>query len=614
MDLKLNVSKQGISINEEAINEEYTLRYGHIFRGKDGKSAYQQAVEAGYKGSEADFKELLLSCQNKADKEGYYPKMTVGKAENLVGRGEATEEEFTFRASAGDLSIEDGSAKITKIKGNSVVWKQLVKNADFRDGTTDWSANNTTITINDDGSLRLLNNTGNSQGIIQDMMLAPNRRVLIEIDFMRSSATLNKVTIYLRKKNIGSYDIHRSDDISNTNRNVYRAIINTTDSINALFVYPFITGETGSYCDVYSVRVFDITNREDITSVADANKLFDTIPLNVDAFAYNSGEVINMNVGSIKSVGDNAWNSETERAKIVGGKDYHISGNYNGVYFYPDTNPTNSIDISRDEVEDDIFRFPENGTIELVDAQGDICVCLKHSYDKPFIYYQDDIIDLSFLTKEFSNGMRSAGNAYDEIRFNPTKKVWEKVTRIGVVNLGSLVWTNGGTIQGSTTKKRWYAALDAKSPLANAERANIFSIDYPTISADECYLGNEGIAISKSLTGVFLFTDALSLLNPSDIAEAMQGVMLYYELAEPIVEEIKGSENLNLDYLIWDFGTEESIASVPSAPFRADIIYQFNAVDRIRDNSTKIAQLEAQIANLLSVVNTMQANNTSEEG
>lgn len=548
----------------------------------------------------------------KADKDGYYPKMTVGKAENLVGRGEATEEEFTFRASAGDLSIEDGSAKITKIKGNSVVWNQLVKNADFRNGTAEWSANNTTITINDDGSFRLLNNTGNSQGIIQDMMLAPNRRVLIEIDFMRSSATSSKATIYLRRKNIGGYDIHRSEDISNTNRNVYRAIINTTDSINALFVYPFITGETGSYCDVYSVRVFDITNREDITSVADADKFFDTLPLNVDAFAYNSGEVINMNVGSIKSVGDNAWNPETERAKIIGGKNYHISGNYNGVYFYPDTNSTNSIDISRDEVEDDIFIFPENGTIELVDAQGDICVCLKHSYDKQSAYYQDEVIDLSFLTKEFPNGMQSAGNAYDEIRLNQTTKKWEKVTRISVVNLGSLAWTNGGTIQGSTTKKRWYAALDAKSPLANAERANIFSIDYPTISADECYLGNEGLAISKSLTGVFLFTDALSLLNPSDIAVALQGVMLYYELGEPIVEEIDLSPNFNLDYLIWDFGTEEAIASVPSAPFRADIIYQFNAVDRIRNNSDKIAELEAKIASLTQAMSAIQTSNMEE--
>lgn len=101
MDLKLNVQKRGLSTTEAIINEEFTLHYGHIFkgekgdkgdkgvdgkdgeRGADGKSAYQQAVEVGYKGSEEDFKELLLSYPNKADKDGYYPAMSVGVADDV---------------------------------------------------------------------------------------------------------------------------------------------------------------------------------------------------------------------------------------------------------------------------------------------------------------------------------------------------------------------------------------------------------------------------------------------------------------------------------------------------------------------------------------------------
>lgn len=38
MDLKLKISKQGICTTEDVVNEEYTLRYGHIFRGRDGKN------------------------------------------------------------------------------------------------------------------------------------------------------------------------------------------------------------------------------------------------------------------------------------------------------------------------------------------------------------------------------------------------------------------------------------------------------------------------------------------------------------------------------------------------------------------------------------------------
>lgn len=85
MDLKLNVSKNGLNLSAEGVNNsaDAILHFGQVFRGADGKSAYQQAVEAGYKGSEEDFKELLLSYPNKADKEGYYPNMSVGIADDV---------------------------------------------------------------------------------------------------------------------------------------------------------------------------------------------------------------------------------------------------------------------------------------------------------------------------------------------------------------------------------------------------------------------------------------------------------------------------------------------------------------------------------------------------
>ena len=48
-------------------------------------------------------------------------------ADNLVGRGEATEEFISFRTSGGNTSIEDGVARIERLKGNSVVWNQLAE-------------------------------------------------------------------------------------------------------------------------------------------------------------------------------------------------------------------------------------------------------------------------------------------------------------------------------------------------------------------------------------------------------------------------------------------------------------------------------------------------------
>ena len=58
--------------------------------------------------------------ESKADKQGKNPQMEVGFANNLVGRGESTPTQFTFRASGGK-SIADGTATIKRIKGNTVV-------------------------------------------------------------------------------------------------------------------------------------------------------------------------------------------------------------------------------------------------------------------------------------------------------------------------------------------------------------------------------------------------------------------------------------------------------------------------------------------------------------
>lgn len=86
---------------------------------------------------------------------------------------------------------------------------------------------------------------------------------------------------------------------------------------------------------------------------------------------------------------------------------------------------------------------------------------------------------------------------------------------------------------------------------------------------------------------------------PSFIA-AMNGVMLYYELAEPI--EVDLPEPLNLDYEVSDFGTEEVLSSEPTTPMKADIIYQFNAVDRIRDNSSNIKALDAKLGDINTIL------------
>lgn len=72
------------------------------------------------------------------------------------------------------------------------------------------------------------------------------------------------------------------------------------------------------------------------------------------------------------------------------------------------------------------------------------------------------------------------------------------------------------------------------------------------------------------------------------------------KLTNPIVTPL--SEPIALDYYCEDWGSEEAMpASSASAPFRADIIYQFNAEGRIRDNSRNIEKLEKIVTPLKNI-------------
>ena len=80
------------------------------------------------------------------------------------------------------------------------------------------------------------------------------------------------------------------------------------------------------------------------------------------------------------------------------------------------------------------------------------------------------------------------------------------------------------------------------------------------------------------------------------------GVHTVAKLAEPIVKVLP--EPITLDYYCEDWGSEEARPkepSTPSAPFRADIVYQFNAEGRIRDNSRNIDKLEKIVTPLKNI-------------
>lgn len=94
-----------------------------------------------------------------------------------------------------------------------------------------------------------------------------------------------------------------------------------------------------------------------------------------------------------------------------------------------------------------------------------------------------------------------------------------------------------------------------------------------------------------------------SITTLADFKSAMSGVMLYYELAEPIETTI--APPLDLTYKVADFGTEESISEGKSTPFNGIIKYSDDftrGLVNMPKNYDTTASLDALAASLSAML------------
>jgi hypothetical protein len=221
-------------------------------------------------------------------------------------------------------------------------------------------------------------------------------------------------------------------------------------------------------------------------------------------------------------------------------------------------------------------------------ANGDsICISLYWPTEYGNLYgtykpYKPFERDFSWVNKYFPNGMRSVGTAHDEIRFNSTEQRWEAVQRIGVADLGDLQWTYGST-----------SNMFQATGVNNA--SGYYSILCPKYQSG---LEDKQIRGHSSMNGYIYVKDSSYNGDVAALKSAIKGVMANYELAKPTIKPI--TENINFDYDVSDYGTEELIVAegVESAPLSASIEYSPNVlavlknVPGIIDSIDKIEKVE----------------------
>lgn len=184
------------------------------------------------------------------------------------------------------------------------------------------------------------------------------------------------------------------------------------------------------------------------------------------------------------------------------------------------------------------------------------------------------------MKKCFPEGMAKVGSVYDEM--GATKAV----KRIGVVDLGSLEWIQ----QGGRSLGQFSATLES---IAHA--AKMLSSNYPFGGDRVSWANAQDKTMYSVSTQPWIWIKDTAYTDVASFKSAMQGVLLYFELAEPIVTTY---DELNLTSRVWRGGKEEIIVpeGKESAPIIADMVYQINAFKTIKANKQGIEDLQAKPA------------------
>ena len=463
-------------------------------------------------------------------------------------QGLLTDQEFTYRQSPTE---EDGLAKITDIKGNTLVWNQLVQNGNF-ESTSGWS-------INSGGTLSSANNEASvTVTSVPSNTYSPNIRQTTASGFVLNHKYLFSLDVYLPHQSymrveFGGGGFGRTTDSqlsANAWHKVLMVITRDTAPANNLLVFypPYATG-VWSANDVWKIRnvnVFDLTQMGlDISNPSEFASLF---PLSY--YAYNQGTLLSFNGNGIKTVGKNQVANVVRGYFSVGASAISVDNDSESFVFYAIKGKTyvssSAVTLNRNAIARcdtpnlvngspiyDIVNTSRTWTAtwtgwavwyvyssknEVVENSAQVEFGTTPTSYEP---YTSSTLSLPISTY-FSNGMKSAGSVYDEL--TETKAI----TRVGMVDLGTLNWTIG-----NAQYNIFQADLSSMKPNSNwVNNINFISSIYHPSPKGSNEMDNLGIRqVANNANTIWIrntsYTDATTFKN------AMSGVYLYYELATP---------------------------------------------------------------------------------
>ena len=174
----------------------------------------------------------------------------------------------------------------------------------------------------------------------------------------------------------------------------------------------------------------------------------------------------------------------------------------------------------------------------------------------------------------FPDGMRSAGSVYDEITSE------KAVTRIGAVDLGTLNWF----YESDNTFRTIYNGIKLHGAL--------MCLPYAEYNGAISDMPDKTITASNTQTSLLLRVKDTNYTNAATFKAAMNGVMLYYELAT--LTETAIDPPLNMTYPVEAGGIESIVIPTgeQSAAPTFEIVNSYNASGIVNQALSVIAPVE----------------------
>lgn len=503
------------------------------------------------------------------------------------------DQSFTYRESP---AIQDGLARIDNIKGNTLVWNQLASVVGEQTATVGLFNTNTHV--------------------------YSGHKYLMTVEATPILSNTMYLSIYYNNGSNRQYG-----QVTGTSSGKYALFFNcdytaSGGSANVLDHFWFYAYNASSW---KNLMLFDLTamGLDSITDLAEFTSLF---PL--PYYEYNAGSLLSFNGNALKTVGFNQWDEEWENGyynRNTGAKDGNTNTSYyrctNFIRCFPNTyyymkppvlhasnntymmvllydgdknyiqykNPLTSNYVFNTENAQYMTFYMEVGTAGAT-YQNDVCINISNNRNGAYEPYTSNTASLPISTY-FPTGMKSAGNAYDELTEN------KAITRIGMVDLGTLEWRREtGTAQGIPYVRFRDTIPGIKSSASGRNTEGLLCSDSQYFLST----GDSNYTYWKNTTGeVFFYNNAYD--DSSSFKASMSGVYLLYEVASPTETAV----DLDLDFMAYEDGTEQLLpvnGSVPStSPIIADMTYLSidDAMEYIIDKLANVPENTQQILDSL---------------